>query len=175
MTLTELMIRSIDQRDHNFMSFLQRRSLPRWFLRWMIFSTRGGDGWLYCFLAVLVVAVGGEHRWVALAASACASAAGSALFMKLKRLIGRRRPSGLETTYLTLPDQFSFPSGHTINAFAVSVPLMMFYPWMRLLLLFCAVNIAVSRVLLNRHFPSDVVAGFLLGCGLGYLSYRLFS
>ncbi len=51
------------------------------------------------------------------------------------------------------PDQFSFPSGHTITAFAVAVSLSRFYPELATGLLFCALSIAASRILLGMHFP----------------------
>ena len=71
------------------------------------------------------------------------------------------------------PDQFSFPSGHTITAFAVAVSLSMYYPEMLPGLLFCAVSIAVSRILLGMHFLSDVLAGAAIGSALGYAAARL--
>jgi undecaprenyl-diphosphatase len=64
------------------------------------------------------------------------------------------------------PDRFSFPSGHTITAFAVAVSLAAFYPDLGIGLLFCAASIALSRILLGMHFLSDVLAGALIGSGL---------
>jgi len=100
------------------------------------------------------------------------------LFIWLKRLTGRRRPCQIEPhCWATLlpPDQFSFPSGHTMTAFAVAIPLALFYPTITLGLLFCALSIAMSRILLGMHFLSDVVAGALIGTGLGYLGYYAFQ
>ena len=57
-----------------------------------------------------------------------------------------------------------------MTAFAVITPLLMWSPEMALGLVFCALSIAVSRVLLGMHFLSDVVAGGALGVVLGYLS-----
>ena len=71
------------------------------------------------------------------------------------------------------PDQFSFPSGHTITAFAVAVSLSMFYPSLTVGLLFCAVSVAASRILLGMHFLSDVLAGAVIGTTLAYLSVHL--
>jgi undecaprenyl-diphosphatase len=71
------------------------------------------------------------------------------------------------------PDQFSFPSGHTITAFAVTAALAGSYPEMLPGLLFCAVSIAASRVVLGMHFLSDVLAGAALGATLGALATLL--
>jgi len=98
---------------------------------------------------------------------------GVALFLRLKKATGRRRPCAIEPhCWATLlpPDQFSFPSGHTITAFAVSVALSAFYPELAVGLLFCAVSIAASRVLLGMHFLSDVLAGAAIGTAVACTS-----
>jgi undecaprenyl-diphosphatase len=57
----------------------------------------------------------------------------------------------------------------------VAIPLSLFYPTLTIGLLFCALSIAMSRILLGMHFLSDVVAGALIGTGLGYLGYFAFQ
>jgi undecaprenyl-diphosphatase len=142
----------------------------------MMAATRGGDGWLWYGLGAAVLLFGGPERFIAVLSAATASAVGVALFLKLKRAFGRKRPCALEPhCWATLlpPDQFSFPSGHTITAFAIAVSIGLFYPVMRAELMFCAASVACSRILLGMHFLSDVVAGALLGAGLGYASVVL--
>ena len=106
------------------------------------------------------------------------AAAGVAVFIALKRATGRRRPCQIDRhcwSTLLPPDQFSFPSGHTITAFAISVPLGCFYPGMQAGLGFIALSIASSGILLGMHFLSDVVAGAIIGSALAYGSYALFA
>jgi undecaprenyl-diphosphatase len=55
------------------------------------------------------------------------------------------------------------------------VSLGAFYPSLIGPLLFCAVSIAASRILLGMHFLSDVVVGAILGSGLALTSYSVFS
>jgi undecaprenyl-diphosphatase len=103
--------------------------------------------------------------------------AGIISFKVLKRSVGRRRPCALEPhCWATLlpPDQFSFPSGHSITAFAVAVSLGTFYPAALPVLMFCSASVAISRLLLGMHFLSDVLAGASLGAALGYTAARLF-
>jgi undecaprenyl-diphosphatase len=73
------------------------------------------------------------------------------------------------------PDQFSFPSGHTITAFAFTLAVGCFCPHLMGILLFCALSVATSRIMLGMHFLSDVVVGAMLGAGLGYTSYMIFA
>ena len=66
------------------------------------------------------------------------------------------------------PINFLSLPGHTITAFAMALSLSMFYPVMLIGLLFCALSVALSRILLGMHFLSDVLAGAAIGSALGY-------
>ena len=150
---------------------VNRWTPPRWMRLWMVAATRGGDGWLWYAMAAAVLLDGGPGRFRAVLAAVLAVAVGIALFLQLKRVCNRRRPCALEPhCWATLlpPDQFSFPSGHSITAFSVAVSLSVFYPAAALGLLFCAASVAVSRIVLGMHFLSDVIAGAAIGTLLGY-------
>jgi len=166
----------IARRDQRLMLRVHRWPAPRWIRIWMLAATRGGDGWLWYAMGAVILLIGGEDRFYAVAAAMLAVATGIALFLELKKITGRRRPCALEPhcwAHLLPPDQFSFPSGHTITAFAVAVSLSCFYPALTAGLLFCAVSVASSRILLGMHFLSDVVAGALIGSMLGYFTASL--
>ena len=65
------------------------------------------------------------------------------------------------------PDRFSFPSGHTINAFAICGVLACEWPGLAPALGLLAGGIGASRVILGLHYVSDVAAGALLGLLIG--------
>jgi membrane-associated phospholipid phosphatase len=92
-----------------------------------------------------------------------------------KRLIGRVRPSDLGPfAYVPLswrPDYAGMPSGHAAAAFGAAVAIGALYPRLRLPLLLYALMIAVSRVVVAAHYPSDVIAGAFVGA-LGALMVR---
>jgi undecaprenyl-diphosphatase len=170
MTTHNAMFSYIATRDHRLMQRVNRWRAPRWIRVWMICATRGGDGWLWYAMGLIVAIFGGAHRLEAIGAAALSSASGIGLFIKLKRVFNRRRPSAIVPhCWATLlpPDQFSFPSGHTITAFAVAIPLLHFYPTLTMGLIFCACSIALSRIMLGLHFLSDVVVGGAIGISLG--------
>jgi undecaprenyl-diphosphatase len=171
-------IRVLGERtDHRVMQRVNGWRPPIWLRLWMVAATRGGDGWLWYAMGGVVAVFGGAKRFQALAAAGLAVAVGIALFLCLKRAFGRKRPCAVEPhCWATLlpPDQFSFPSGHTITAFAVAVSLGTFYPALLVGLLFCAASVAASRILLGMHFLSDVVAGAALGSALGAIAAALF-
>jgi undecaprenyl-diphosphatase len=177
MTLPGHMLDYIATRDHRLMRRVHNWRPPRWFRLWMILSTRGGDGWLWYGLSALVLVFGGSTRYAAVAAAWTACGAGAILFLILKKLTGRKRPNTLVPhCWATLlpPDQFSFPSGHTITAFAFTIAVGSIYPHFIGALLFCALSVATSRIVLGMHFLSDVVVGAFLGAGLGYAGFVIF-
>ena len=153
-------------------------SAPRWIRAYALSSTRVGDGWLWYAMGLAILMFGGESRFAALGSAGSAAVLSILLFIVLKQFAGRRRPCQIEPhCWATLlpPDQFSCPSGHTMTAFAVAISLSLYYPSLAIGLLFCALSIAASRILLGMHFLSDVAAGALVGAGLGYLGFLAFQ
>ncbi len=166
----------IENRDHRLMRRVHGWSAPQWVRLWMICATRCGDGWLWYALAALILLFGGPERFVAVGASLLAGGAGVVFFLWAKRLTGRRRPCHIQPhcwSTLLPPDQFSFPSGHTISAFAIVTPLMQMYPAYTPEFGFVAGSIAASRIILGMHFLSDVIAGAAVGSILGYLALAI--
>ncbi len=162
--------------DYFLMHRLNRWRPPRWIRVWMLAASRAGDGWLWWCCGLAVLASNDAARYQAFAAAALAVLVGILIFKVLKRAVGRKRPCAIEPhcwANLLPPDQFSFPSGHSITAFAVVAALGVFYPSALPVLAFCAISVAASRVLLGMHFLSDVVAGSSLGAGLGYAAALL--
>jgi undecaprenyl-diphosphatase len=174
----QTMLEYIATRDHRLMRRVHKWRAPRWVRLWMICATRGGDGWLWYPMAISILLFGGPERFAAVAAAAMAVGIGVAIFLVAKRKAGRKRPCALEPhcwASLLPPDQFSFPSGHSITAFAMALSLGLFYPSLMIGLLFCAFSIAISRIVLGMHFLSDVIVGSALGATLGYLAYIIYS
>jgi len=169
------MIRLISAGDRKIMLRVNRWVPPRWFRTWMLASSRAGDGGLWVALGVLLLALGGANRFAALEAGLISAALGWVVFFLVKRITGRERPCVKEShcwSKLLPPDRFSFPSGHTIMAFAVAVPIGLSYPDLLAGLIFCAMSIAASRVVLGLHYFSDVLAGIVIGCAIGLVCFR---
>jgi membrane-associated phospholipid phosphatase len=92
------------------------------------------------------------------------------VFSVAKRLVGRARPlvEGSTGPFSYRPlswsvEYASLPSGHSIDAFAAATAIGALWPWSRPFMWTYAVAIAASRVVLTAHFPSDVMAGAVVG------------
>jgi undecaprenyl-diphosphatase len=96
--------------------------------------------------------------------------------LALKALFGRARPcaclADVHALVFAAPTDPSFPSGHAAGAFAFAVYVALearVHVLAKAALFAMAAGIALSRVVLGVHFPSDVVSGALLGCVVGAL------
>lgn len=111
--------------------------------------------------------------------NACVTLAATAVNLgittALKYSINRPRP------FITYPDitkksaggSPSFPSGHTSSAFATATSLSLAYPkWYIIAPVYTwAATVAYSRMDLGVHYPSDVLAGALVGAGSAWLTH----
>ncbi len=142
------------------------------------FISHTGDGPVYFLIALTLLLLepitGETFFW----AGVIAYAFDVSLYLLLKNLIKRDRPAVKITSYqawITPSDQFSFPSGHTAAAFLFACLILNFYPVFAIPAFIWATAIGVSRVLLGVHYPTDLVAGALLGISCAYWGIYLHS
>lgn len=141
-------------------------NVNNWFITYIIFIglllIKGGKkGRIAILVALLLVAAGDQFG-----------------YRVLKESIGRVRPCDF------LPDVImpigcagtsSFPSNHALNNFAVATFFSFVYPQYKIVLFISASLIAISRVYLGVHYPSDIVGGALIGMLLGWLFSLLYK
>ncbi len=139
-------------------------------------TSRLGDGlFWYALMAGLVLFDG----LAGLAASLHLAATGVValtLYKALKHWTRRPRPfaSDLRIRAWIAPlDEFSFPSGHTLHAVAFTLVALAHYPVLAWLLVPFTASVAVSRVVLGLHYPSDVLAATAIGSALAASSLWL--
>ncbi|WP_035795192.1 phosphatase PAP2 family protein [Clostridium akagii] len=84
----------------------------------------------------------------------------------VKHLVRRIRPCNEREEFKLLiakPTSYSFPSGHTLSSFAVAKVLSVYFTEYRFIFIGIALMIALSRMYLYVHYPTDVIAGIILG------------
>ena len=145
---------------------VNRASRHRFIRAAFVAISRMGDGvfWYALMLALLLA-----FRSDAVPAVMHMIGAGlicTTLYKLLKHKTSRPRPYQVHRDIVcsaTPLDQFSFPSGHTLHAVGFSIVAVAYFPLLIWLLLPFTLLVAASRVILGLHYPSDVLAGALVG------------
>ena len=96
----------------------------------------------------------------------------------LKNLIMRNRPCWINENIdmlISIPKDYSFPSGHTMSGFCCAVILLCFDKRIGIPAIALASIIAFSRLYLYVHFPTDILAGGIIGCIIAFLVIFIFN
>ncbi len=138
-------------------------------------TTLGNAGIIWIGLTILLAVRKSTRK----TAAALAVALGLCLLwgnLLLKPLIGRIRPFNVQdaiTLLIAAPLDYSFPSGHTMSSFAAAMVLLLTERRMGIPAMILAGLIAFSRMYLYIHYPTDVLAGLLMGCLFGWFAVRI--
>ena len=138
--------------------------------------SRMGDGVFWYVLMLFLLAYHGRSGVPAVLQMVITGLICAVLYKWLKGKTLRPRPFQVhqEIRCGTAPlDQFSFPSGHTLHAVAFSIVALAYYPPLIWLVVPFTLLVALSRVVLGLHYPSDVVAAALVGALVASLSLSL--
>jgi undecaprenyl-diphosphatase len=155
------------------LSQAQRR---RGALRFFRAVSRAGDGLFWFALAGLLPLLLGAAALPTVRRMAAVGIAAALVAKGLKSATARSRPYRAHAGVLlgTAPlDRYSFPSGHTLHAVAFSIVVLASYSLLAWLLVPFTLAVALSRVVLGLHYPTDVAAGAVVGALLAVLTLVL--
>lgn len=163
----------VDQRTTVLFNRINHHPLPA---RLFAVVSRLGDG---VFWYAIILALPFVHGAAAALVSLQMVAVGLVsylLYRWLKQATGRPRPcqsdAGILRSVAPL-DEFSFPSGHTMHAVAFTIVLVSYYPAWAVIVAPFTLLVALSRMVLGLHYPSDVIVGALIGTATAMLSLLL--
>jgi len=141
--------------------------------------SRLGDGWFWGVM--LFAALLSQYRsgttgwaiWLPIFSIMLTSSIGVGLYKILKIKTVRPRPYQVHQVIIMGErplDVFSFPSGHTLQAVLFTCALGGYFPILLWLMVPFALLVALSRMVLGLHYPTDVAIGALIGAGLTQLT-----
>lgn len=138
--------------------------------------SRAGDGVFWYSLALMLPLVYGIEGLEALGHMAVLGLLCVGIYSQLKNRLVRQRPfisfDAIQAHTAPL-DLYSFPSGHTMNAVNFATLICWFFPELFWLVVPFAALVAISRVVLGMHYPTDVVVGAALGLLLSLGSFLI--
>ena len=137
----------------------------------VVYTGLGNGGWIFIAIALIFLCV----RRMRKAGFSALSAMTFGLIctnLILKPLVARQRPWLVLTEFaplVTSSDMNSFPSGHTCAAFSFGVAVSAVLPkkWTKAAALIAAALMGISRLYVGVHFPTDVLAGAIVGACCG--------
>lgn len=149
---------------------LNRLTRRIWVRRYFATVSRLGDGAFWYVLIALMPLLSPDHGVLAAAHMLMVGGSSLLLYRWLKRWSRRPRPLHRHQDILSSVaplDEFSFPSGHTLHAISFSYVALLYFPALAIVLVPFALSVALSRVVLGLHYPSDVLAASVIGVALG--------
>ncbi|VAX09064.1 hypothetical protein MNBD_GAMMA25-122 [hydrothermal vent metagenome] len=160
-----LLQRAIDF-ESNICQRVNKVCRRKWLNTFFSVISRLGDGIIWYALTLALPIIYGYEAMTVSLRMAITGIIGLLVYKLIKRHTERPRPySVLKDIRLgTAPlDKYSFPSGHTLHAFSFSLICIQHYPQTAWLLIPVTLLIALSRVALGLHYPTDVLAGAAIG------------
>ena len=128
--------------------------------------SRSADGYYYPLIPVALLLIDYETAKSFFAAGIASFAIELPAYKIIKQGIKRSRPFEVLSTIQNRvypSDRFSLPSGHSSAAFIIVTLIAHLYPFLSAPALVWALLVGMSRIYLGVHYPSDVVAGMVLG------------
>lgn len=128
--------------------------------------SRLGDGIFWYVMLAIVWILEGLRYGLQILYLLAGGAVGTSIYKYLKHKTTRPRPYQVHQVIILGErplDHFSFPSGHTLHAVMVSITLGYIQPLLITLLMPFTILVALSRMILGLHYPSDVLVGAAIG------------
>lgn len=154
--------------DYSLTRRLRYEAKPGFIRTLSILFAHSGDSWFWILgLGLVWLTAGGYWKWRAVILLAGVFITAVIVFT-IKFTVRRSRPAGDWGSIYRKTDPHSFPSGHAARAAMLAAVALGIGPaWFGILLLLWAPLVMLARVSMGLHYISDVVAGAVIGTGIG--------
>jgi undecaprenyl-diphosphatase len=150
---------------------ISRSARPRVGRALAVAISKLGNGWLYLIIGAVIFEWWGRAGFRVIILGGLNAGVLHCLFPRIKRRVGRPRPFRVDPhlpSLLAVLDEHSFPSGHAMTLSGVLVPVVFVWPATNVAAAALMLIMAWSRIATAHHYPSDILAGTLLGIVLAY-------
>ena len=160
------MVSLIQKFDSSILLYIKNNMHGTIMDKFMVISTYLGNGGLIWLIIIALLMINKKYRkigFMALGALILSTVLGEGI---LKHVVRRIRPCAdipAVNLLIAKPLSYSFPSGHTTSSFAVAGVLAKYFKEYAPEFFSLASLIAFSRLYLYVHYPTDVLAGIVLG------------
>ncbi len=167
----------IQQIDESILLFIQEYIRQDWMDEFWTTITHLGDGGIFWIILALILLIPKQTRRAGAAALLAMGIGALITNVAIKNIVARIRPYDIITELILLIERqhsFSFPSGHTCASLAASCALYRTLPrkW-GIACIVLAVLIALSRLYVGVHYPSDVLGGAAVGIFAGWAGWKI--
>lgn len=163
--------------DKRIINFFGRKNNNVFFNRIMLTATFIGNGGIVWFFIAAMLLRKPSGKTIAFLVIGSLITEFIIVEVIIKNIVKRARPISEDISQkmlIKLPITYSFPSGHTASSFAVTTVLALLSSHLFFAALPIAILISFSRVYLRVHYPSDVIAGVLVGFISGSIAVLLY-
>lgn len=159
-------LKEINKFDNYILCFIKKHVHNKYLdILMPIITSMGNVGLIWIIIASIIL-LGNTHKligYITIFTLIIGTILGEGI---IKNIVRRVRPCNKHNNVSLLisrPLSYSFPSGHALSSFAASEMLSISYPQYRCIFMLIAFLIALSRMYLYVHYPTDIIAGIILG------------
>jgi undecaprenyl-diphosphatase len=171
------LFRQLNQSEIPCCLFFNRINHQKTISQFFATISRLGNGIFWYVLMIALPFIYGNQGWKVSLHMISVAAVAYIIYKILKTETKRIRPYNYNEEILQnspVLDQFSFPSGHTMHAFSFATILLHYYPEWAIIVIPFIILVALSRLVLGLHYPSDVAMGIFIGYLLAASSILFF-
>lgn len=164
--------------EHKFLAYIQKNLHSEFMNKFMSISSALADNGIIFIVISFFMMITQKYRKIGYACALALAVNAIICNIILKPLIERARPFDKYDTLVSvlenLPKDYSFPSGHTSASFAFATAVFLYDKRLGIACYIFASIVAISRMYLIVHYPTDVITGVFLGVSVAFICTKLY-